>query len=438
MQTLTRDVNGFGMSNLLRKTSGKRLNKGVWRLCNTTPLDGAGTRMPFSENDHVRFALVGAGSRASLYTEALGPRLVAIADTNPVRVAYHQARHATPVAGYAAAEFARMLSKEDVDRVVVTTVDRFHDDYIVAALDAGVRVVTEKPMTIDAARCRRILAALAGSPADLVVTFNYRYNPVHEAVKRILAAGEIGEVGSVHFEWLLDTSHGADYFRRWHRDKANSGGLLVHKASHHFDLVNWWLADEPVSVYAAGRLFFYGPSAAGLKEGYGSAFDMSLVDDPRLRALYVDAAGVDGYVRNQDVFAPGVSIEDDVSVVVRYARGATMTYHLTAYSPWEGYRLMVNGSRGRLELDVSASGAGLRVCPFWSAPVPVPVEGYSAEGHGGGDVKMLADILSPPAEPDPLGRRATATDGARALLVGVAGNESLATGRPVFLAELLA
>ena len=58
---------------------------------------------------------------------------------------------------------------------------------------------------------------------------------------QLLADGEIGEIGSVHFEWLLDVRHGADYFRRWHRDKANSGGLLVHKASHHFDLVNWWL-----------------------------------------------------------------------------------------------------------------------------------------------------------------------------------------------------
>ena len=49
----------------------------------------------------------------------------------------------------------------------------------------------------------------------------------------------------MHFEWALDTVHGADYFRRWHREKKNSGGLLVHKSSHHFDLVNWWLGDVP-------------------------------------------------------------------------------------------------------------------------------------------------------------------------------------------------
>ena len=50
--------------------------------------------------------------------------------------------------------------------------------------------------------------------------------------------GLVGRPLLVDFSWVLDTSHGADYFRRWHREKQNSGGLLVHKSTHHFDLVN--------------------------------------------------------------------------------------------------------------------------------------------------------------------------------------------------------
>ena len=67
---------------------------------------------------------------------------------------------------------------------------------------------------------------------------NYRFNPVHEQVYKQLASGTIGKVISVHFEWMLDTVHGADYFRRWHRLKEKSGGLMVHKSGHHFDLVS--------------------------------------------------------------------------------------------------------------------------------------------------------------------------------------------------------
>jgi predicted dehydrogenase len=404
-----------------------------------------------------RYAIVGTGSRAAMFVRALTAEhagtseLVALADPNPVRIAVHNDRLAAPVPAYPAGDFTTMLERERVDVAIVCTVDRYHDEYIVAALDAGCDVLTEKPMTIDAQRCARILDAVARTGRRVQVTFNYRYNPLHEAVKRILSSGEIGEIGSVHFEWLLDVRHGADYFRRWHRDKADSGGLLVHKAGHHFDLVNWWLDDDPASVFADGRLFFYGTDGAG--HGAGKfAIDMA---DPELDALYGDAAvRADGYRRDQDVFAPGVTIEDDLAVLVRYARGATLTYHLTAYAPWEGYRIAFNGSRGRLELDVTETDhvspegaatlkghrepgtASLRRRPFFGPPVQVPVAEYRREGHGGADVRMLAQLLDPDAPEDPLGRSADAQAGARALLVGLAANQSILTGRPVRTDEL--
>ncbi|HEU5107579.1 MAG TPA: Gfo/Idh/MocA family oxidoreductase, partial [Micromonosporaceae bacterium] len=297
-----------------------------------------------------------------------------------------------------------------------------------------------------------------------------------EAVRRVLAGGEIGEIGSVHFEWLLDTRHGADYFRRWHREKANSGGLLVHKATHHFDLVNWWLGAVPTRVYAQGRLFFYGP-AAGARHGYardyarahgaaeaaGDPFALDLAASPGLRRLYLDAEAEDGYHRDRNVFAPGVTIEDDMAVLVRYSTGATMTYHLTAYSPWEGYRVMFNGSAGRLELEVVendhvAAGvigklagpalhgaeaavehgwARLRMCPFWRPPYDIEVPDHGRAGHGGADARMTAALFSPGGAPDPLGRGATERDGALSLLTGLAANESLATGAPVEVASLV-
>jgi predicted dehydrogenase len=435
-----------------------------------------------------RYAVVGTGARAEMFIRAIvrdraaDAQLVAFADVNAGRMEAHNrwlAELGHPaVATYPAAEFAAMLDKERVDVAIVTTVDATHDEYIVAALTAGRDVITEKPMTVDAARAERILLAERASAGTVSVTFNYRFNPVHEEVRARLVAGEIGEVGSVHFEWLLDVRHGADYFRRWHREKANSGGLLVHKASHHFDLVNWWLGATPVSVYADTRLFFYGPAtdaAAAFDRGYDRAhgspaatddpFALALADNPRLRQLYLDPETHDGYVRDRSVFAPGVTIEDDMAVLVRYSSGATMSYHLTAYAPWEGYRLMVNGSRGRLELEVvesdfvspssarevkghsaSLHGAAaavedghtrLTIHPYWRKPYEVELAGLTREGHGGADARMTAALFGGSAGPDPLGRSATARDGALALLTGLAANESAATHRPVRVADLL-
>jgi predicted dehydrogenase len=442
-------------------------------------------------SDPRRYAIVGAGARAQMFVRAVvtghadRARLVAFADVNPARIAAHTrwlaGLGAPPATGWPAESVPDMIAAERVDTLIVTSVDRTHDEHIVAGLAAGCDVITEKPMTVDVARCRRILDAAARTGRRVTVTFNYRYNPIHEKVRELLAGGVVGEIGSVHFEWLLDVRHGADYFRRWHRDKANSGGLLVHKASHHFDLVNWWLGTTPEWVYASGRRFFYGESGArhGYDRGYarahgapaaqGDPFALHLADHPALRELYLDAEQLDGYFRDQNVFAPGVTIEDDLAVLVRYTAGATMTYHLTAYAPWEGYRFMVNGSKGRLELEVVESdhvapaaagrlkgggpgpqlhgeaaaaesgGYTLTVRPFWRPPYQVEVPGYARAGHGGADARMAAVLFGPDRgqTPDRLGRAATERDGAASLLVGLAGNISLATGDPVRVSDLL-
>jgi predicted dehydrogenase len=408
--------------------------------------------------------------------------LAAFADVNPVRMETHnrwlKELGAPPAAAWTPAELAGHLAAGDVDTLLVTSVDWTHDEYIVMGLKAGVDVITEKPMTTDVERCRRILAAADASAGRVTVTFNYRYNPLHEKVRELLAADAIGQVGSVHFEWLLDVRHGADYFRRWHRDKANSGGLLVHKATHHFDLVNWWLGARPDVVYASGMLFFYGENGArhgydrGYERAHGAAsaaddpFALDLAASPELRRLYLDAERMDGYYRDRSVFAPGVTIEDDLSVLVRYDTGARMTYHLTAYAPWEGYRVAFNGSKGRLELDVvendHVSPAGARVVkgaqlhgdaaaaesggysitvrPFWAPPRPVTVSGHTRHGHGGADVRMTRVLFGDGAglqQPDTLGRAATERDGAASLMVGLAGNESMRTGAPVRVSDLL-
>jgi predicted dehydrogenase len=435
--------------------------------------------------DKRRAAIVGTGSRAQLFTRGLAQRarytVAALCDPSPTRMAYHN--RLLIEAGNDAASlwspgaFTEMLATEGITDVVVSTVDALHDRYIVPALEAGCRVVTEKPMTVDAAKCQSILDAASRTGNPLTVAFNYRYNPVHERVWRLLHDQVIGEILSVHFEWLLDVRHGADYFRRWHREKTASGGLMVHKASHHFDLVNWWLGSEPQEVFGYGRLGFYGAEAGtrhGLRRDYERAYNSPQArEDPfaldisgpqRLRELYLDAEADSGYVRDRNVFDGEISIEDDMAVLVRYASGASMTYHLTAYSPWEGYRVMFNGSAGRLELEVAesrwqprldptagaihgevampnAGGATIRVRRLWEPPAEVAVASGHG-GHGGGDERMLTALYGPtdPGEPEPgdaARQSANQRDGALALAVGVAANECFLTGRPVRIADLI-
>ncbi len=446
---------------------------------------------PAPPGERLRYAVAGTGHRAGMYVDAITgehadvAELVAWLDPNPGRIDHYDA-HAARRLGrdeplglprYAPDGLERMVADERVDVGVVTSPDRTHADLVARALAAGAHVVVEKPLTTTVEGCRTIADAVRRSGNDVVMTFNYRYSPRNSTLRQVVASGEIGTVTSVHFEWVLDTVHGADYFRRWHRDKEWSGGLLVHKSSHHFDLVNWWLGDVPARVFASGGLRFYGAQnarARGLgprpERGTGAAgdpFALDLTRDARLKALYLDAEHHDGYLRDRDVFGPGITIEDNASLVVDYRGGASMTYALNAHSPWEGYRVAVNGTAGRAELEVVERGAiavddegravldpsatpvaagGQRVRPegerlvvqrHWEAPREVPIPA-GIGGHGGGDAILLKDVFRRHlrVSDDPLGRSAGMTDGLRAVAVGIAANRSLSTGQAVLVDEL--
>jgi predicted dehydrogenase len=298
------------------------------------------------------YCIVGTGSRSAFYFTAIATTYKATSevcgfcDSNQTRMDYANALitnlgHVT-VPTFKSTEFEQMIKETDCDEVIVTSIDRTHDIYIIKAMKLGKNVITEKPMTIDAPRCMRILDTATETGQKLRVTFNYRYSPHNTKIFELIRDGAIGKVTSVHFEWLLNTSHGADYFRRWHRDKKNSGGLLVHKATHHFDLVKFWLQTQPDTVYAQGDLKFYGRENAeergvnlfyhrshGAEAAQTDPFSLDMEQNPKLKCLYLDAEHEDGYFRDQSVFGDGISIEDTMNVLVRYKNGAVMTYSLT-------------------------------------------------------------------------------------------------------------
>ncbi|GLX67863.1 Gfo/Idh/MocA family protein [Paenibacillus glycanilyticus] len=421
------------------------------------------------------YVQVGTGGRAEFFYGAIATtyretsELLAFCDINQTRMDYAnkllQDKFDYPaVKTYKSNEFEQMIEEIKPQFVIVTTVDRTHHQYIIRALELGCDVITEKPMTVDEEKCQEILDAVERTGRQVRVTFNYRYAPHHTKARELIENGTIGDVTSVHFEWLLNTQHGADYFRRWHRDKRNSGGLLVHKSTHHFDLVNFWIGSEPDTVFAMGDLLFYGRDnaekrgvtkfydrATGNPNAEGDPFALPLDNNEHLKAMYYDAEPEDGYRRDQSVFGDGISIEDTMSVMVRYKNKALLTYSLNAYLPWEGYRIAFNGTKGRIEMNVieqsyvnsggdkALEGAvqGVNIIVF-----PMFGEAYTADfeegegGHGGGDPVLLNDIFGVPVE-DRFKRAANHIDGARSILTGIAANKSIRTGQSVKVQDLV-
>ena len=422
-----------------------------------------------------RYAHVGIGGRARMYYGAIAAdfnetsELVAFCDVNKTRMDYANKLlvekydyHAVPT--YAADEFEQMIIETKPDVVIVTSIDRTHHRYIIKAMEMGCDVISEKPMTVDYKKCQEIIDCIERTGKSLRVTFNYRYAPHNTKIRELIMNDTIGKVTQVHFEWLLNTSHGADYFRRWHRDKRNSGGLLVHKSTHHFDLVNFWLGTYPKRVFAFGDLKFYGRENAeergvnkfysrvhGQKNAEGDPFALVMEGNDMLENLYLKAEADDGYIRDQSVFGDNISIEDTMNVLVQYASGAQMSYSLNAYSPWEGFRVGFTGTKGRIEIEVVEAvyvnaggdsskegvvlGKKITVYPMFGEPYEVEIE-EGKGAHGGGDSVLLNDLFGTPVE-DPFKRAASHVDGAMSILTGISANKSIATGMPVDVMSLI-
>ncbi len=407
--------------------------------CSATNLSSA------SNQRKLRMAIVGTGSRGSStwgrevvqnYSDVV--EIVGLCDHNGKRV--EAAKKLIGTGAPTFTDFDRMIKETRPDTVTVTTVDSAHARYIIRAMELGCDVMSEKPLCTDEAQCLAILDAQKKTGKKVTVTFNARHGLKDKKVKELLMQKAIGDVISVDFHEYLDTSHGADYFRRWHRLKENSGTLLVHKASHHFDLANWWLASTPVSVTASGVLKFYGRNNSfrsthcrACPHKQQCKFYWDVTKNERYVKLYVECESEDGYLRDGCLWREDINIYDSMSVMVRYENGVQLNYTANAYLPYEGQAISFNGTKGRIDCN-EFSGGGfksdeLRLARSFAKSEVITDFGPRLEGgHGGSDTGLHDLIFRNQPKDDPLGLRADLRAGALSSLIGIAAYRSIERG----------
>ncbi len=421
-----------------------------------------------------RVALVGVGIRGitfwgrNLTTQYKNEvEFVGLSDINPGRLKH--ALNFMEVDCPTFINFDEMMVQTKPDLLIVTTVDSTHHEFIIKGLEYGVDVITEKPMTTDEDKCSAILEAERRTGKKVHVGFNYRYGILPTRIKELLVSKEVGDVTSVDFHWYLNTYHGASYFRRWHGLTAKGGTLLVHKSTHHFDLLNWFLNSDPVEVYAYGDLEHYGSNhrfrGANCRNcAYTDQckFYWDIMKDQRMVDLYVNNESYDGYIRDNCVWRHAIDIYDKMSLQIKYANNVVVNYSLTTYSPYEGWRIAFNGMNGRLEswLDIpwlnedTISQEALHeaemdqdkekrpekqndivVMKNWN-DYKVHKVNATRSGHGGGDRRLQDRLFKNPDMPDPLHHAAVTRDGAMSILIGIAARKSIEEKRGVRIEEL--
>lgn len=427
----------------------------------------------FGKTEKLKVVLVGTGIRGSGFW---GKRLIAeysdilefsgLCDINPGRLEF--AKSYIGVTCPTFANFEEMVNKTKPDLVIVTTKDSTHHEFIIKGLEMGCDVLTEKPLTTDEVKCQAILDAEKKTDKKLIVGFNYRWSPYATKIKELLQQNSIGKLTSVDFHWYLNTYHGASYFRRWHGQMESGGSLWVHKATHHFDLLNWWIDSDPAEVFAYGDLEHYGKNGSFRGDNCRSCphkgecqYHWDITKDEHSMNLYANHEKHDGYIRDNCLFREEIDIYDKMSAQVKYKDNTILNYSLTTYSPIEGWRVAFNGTEGRIEawLDIpytkpvqvdqaelhaaemDQSGKALIdiepiiVHKLWNDFETVNVETTRA-GHGGGDKKLQDSMFRNTGAEDPYERPAGLRDGAMSVLIGIAARRSIEGGKPIKITDL--
>lgn len=400
----------------------------------------------------LRIALVGTGTRG---INMWGRRLrenyddyiefVGLSDINPGRLAFGKDYIGCDCPTFV--DFEEMMRTTKPETLIVTTVDSTHHEFIIKGMEMGANIITEKPMTTDEEKCQAILDAEKRTGKTVKVMFNYRYSPHRQRIYEILRSGQIGDIVSCDFHWYLDIYHGAAYFRRWHGLREKSGTLLVHKSTHHFDLLNWWLDSEPEEVSAYGDLEFYGANNEFRHSHcrpcpHKNKCDFYWKIDDYHKALYADHEEYDGYLRDGCVWRKEIDIYDKMSAQIKYANNAVVNYSLTTYSPYEGYRIAFNGTKGRVEAWIKERQPWveeeydeIQVTENFGDTQYIRVK-HGGGGHGGGDVRMQDKVFVDPNAEDKYKQSAGSRDGAMSVLIGIAARKSIEEQRRVKIEDL--
>jgi len=404
----------------------------------------------------LKVALVGTGSRGSgtwganlvqPYEDYV--EMVGLCDINPKRVEYAKKFIETNAPTYVAKDFDRMVLETKPDAVIVTTVDCFHAEYAIRAMELGCNVICEKPLATEAEQCQRLLDTELETGKKIVTTFNVRHHLFAEEIKQVVMSGDLGKIISAEFQEYLDIYHGASYYRRWHGKARFSGTLLCTKASHHFDQMNWSLDAEPVEVNAFGQVAYYGKNNSFRYRNCRECpfagkcdFYWDITKDQRSMDMYVACEKEDGYLRDGCVWDNDNDTYDTMTVEVKYNNGVLLSYSLNAFLPYEGQRIAFNGEQGRLDVRLyhrqpwdTEHQSDFRLTKNFKESITWHKK-QGEGGHGGAD-QNLKDMLFKPNQNDPLGKMAGSRAGIMASMIGIAARQSIETGKRIKIADLI-
>ena len=322
----------------------------------------------------LRVGVIGLGARCVIaencHKATIPAELVGGCDPNPA-----MRQRATEVLGdYPWFETLDELLELGIDCAIVTSPDDTHEDITCSLLEAGVAVYLEKPIAITIEGSDRVLETAYRTKTPLYVGHNMRHMAVVRILRQVVQDGLIGEVRAIWCRHFV--GNGGDYyFKDWHADRSRTTGLLLQKAAHDIDVMNWLSDSVPERVVGMGDLMLYGK----LTDRGGQKSD----------AVMSDWFSFDNWPpASLTGLNPVIDVEDVSMLMMRQTSGTLISYEQCHFTPdyWRNYTVI--GTEGRAENFGDGEGGVVRVWKHRSGWEPT------------GDIEipikvMLADMMMP-------------------------------------------
>ncbi len=349
-----------------------------------------------------KIGLIGTGMRAMFLVNEILKRddleIVAVSDINQESMDMLCSRYDKYWDQYL--DYKELLKREDIEGVIILSPDYAHEEQAIAAFDAGKHVYLEKPIAVTIEGGKRVIQKRDESGKTLLIGFVLRYNKLFAKMKEIVETGVIGELKT---GWVLHSvGAGSDwYFHDWHGTMANTGGLLLQKGSHDFDIINW-VADSKVKRLAAfgSRDFFGGDKPNDLvcqeceerntcTEGIRESHIQWKRPDGKSTGVHYNCW------RNQCAFREEIDVLDNHQVLLEYENGVKVCYVECHYTPDDNREYIFIGTKGKLKLDDAKDKLTIEIrnSMYDRKEEIVYSNLQSSEGHGGGDKNILDDFV---------------------------------------------
>lgn len=307
-------------------------------------------------------------------------------------------------------DYRELLNRDDVDAAVICVPNYIHREVTIPFLENGKHVFLEKPVATNIEDCNAIIEAAERSGLVLQIGLVYRYSNLYRRMSQEIAAGRFEQVTMMWCKEFRDPFPPND----WFYDEKKSGGALVEKDCHHFDIFNWMIGSKPVRVFASGGQHV-------IRNGE-------------------DRLITNSYTHYQPRMINDSSIVDHAWVIVEYENGAKANLGLCMYlhprnCMDEGLEIGVIGSNGlqmTAKKDRKLGIFGGKDLTKEYIDIDTHADSISG-GHTGGQTQRIEFIECILNKRQPF---ASANVGKSSLLIALAAEKSIKEERYVYISEL--